>query len=109
MTDKEVMDYLSFFTPETLLIEKNKGFAIRDIDIELINELRGKGLTDEIIKILLYYVLRRACGLRFDVVRSMAEKCVQRKINTRQEVFYLTVEEDFRWRNKKAKLSNCRC
>ncbi|TWT24912.1 DnaD domain protein [Planomicrobium sp. CPCC 101110] len=109
MTDKEIMEYLSSFTPETLLIEKNKGFAIRDIDFELIEELREKKLTDEIIKIILYYVLQRACGLRFDAIRDMAEKCVQRKISTRQEAFYLTVEEDFRWRSKREKVNACRC
>ncbi|PSL40247.1 hypothetical protein B0H99_10523 [Planomicrobium soli] len=109
MTDKEVMNYLSSFTPETLLIEKNKGFAIRDIDLKLIEELRIKGLTEEIIKIILYYVLKRAYGLRFDVVRNMAEKCVLRNIKTRQEAFYLTVEEDFLWRNRKVKLSRCGC
>ncbi|TWT02533.1 hypothetical protein [Planomicrobium sp. CPCC 101079] len=109
MTDKEIMDYLSSFTPESLLIEKNNGFAIRDIDLKLIKELREKDLTDEIIKIILYYVLQRACGLRFDIVRNMAEKCVQRKICTRQEAFYLTVEEDFHWRSKREKAKVCRC
>jgi len=108
MTYKEIMDYLSSISPETLLLEKNKGFPIRDIDVDLVEELRKNGLCDEIIKVLLYYVLRRACGLRFDVVRDMAEKCVKRNIRSVQEAFFLTVEEDFRWKTRREKLSRCR-
>ncbi|MDN7243042.1 hypothetical protein QWY14_14655 [Planococcus sp. N028] len=108
MTDKETLAYLSSISPETLLLEKNKGFAIRDIDVKLIEELRGKGQCDEIIKIILYYVLQRGYGLRFDMVRDMAEKCAKRHITTVQEAFFLTVEEDFRWKNRREKLSHSR-
>jgi replication initiation and membrane attachment protein DnaB len=101
MTDKETMEYLSAFSPETLLAEKNNGFAIRDVDFGLIEELREKSLSEDIIKIILYYVLRRGYGLRFEEVRDMAEKCVKRNITTIQEAFNLTVEEDFHWKSQK--------
>lgn len=101
MTDKETMEYLAAFSPETLLIEKNNGFAVRDADLNLIEELRGKNLPDDFIKIILYYVLKRGYGLRFEEVRKVAEKCLQRKITTVQELFNVIIEEDFHWKSRK--------
>lgn len=98
--ETEVFQWLNTLTPVEVLTEANKGFKPRDIDLDLIKELQGQGFDDGVITVMLYFVLARSRGLRFDEVRTMAAAWQGQELTVDQAI--TMAEEAFlQWLNNK--------
>lgn len=93
------VEWLGNQTPVELLTEANKGFMIRDIDYKFIDELRDQGFEDGIINVMLYFVLIRSKGLRFDEVRKLAAAWPE--VATVEEAVFLGEEAFLDWQDNK--------
>jgi replication initiation and membrane attachment protein DnaB len=93
------VEWLSSLTPVELLTEANRGFKIRDIDHNFIAELRNQGFADGIINVMLYFVLIRSRGLRFNEVRKLA--AAWHDVATVEEAVTLAEQAFLDWENNR--------
>lgn len=100
MTEQDTIEWLKTLTPEQLLREANKGFKVRDIDLNLIRELQQSGFSETVINVLFHYVLSRSKGLRFDVIREIASSWVELGVNTMEQASELAIEENIKWQER---------
>lgn len=83
----ELLEYLKKHTPETVLHDfmKDKDRSLLSSDLKTITKLRGIGLNDEVINVLIQYSFLIGKGMNFLYLERYAKHWLYKEISTAEE------------------------